>query len=235
MKYDFTLDMRVRRSHTLILGKVKPDSTVLELGASTGIMTNYMKNQLGCDVYICDIDEAAMQTAKQFAKGSWLGDLDTLQWAAAFDPVKFDYVICADVLEHLRNPGGVLALTKQALKDDGSVLLSMPNVAHNSVVYPLLENRFDYTEVGILDQTHLKFYTYPSLKRLCTDAGYTPVEEDAIYQAYEPPFAAKYPDAIRYRPYSHVFQFIFELQKTDYVTANGIGTVNKIEAYPHHG
>ena len=235
MKYDFALDMRVRRSHTLILQKVTPGSVVLELGASTGIMTNYMKNQLGCEVYICDIDETAMQIAKQFSNGSWLGDLDTLQWAEAFEPVKFDYVVCADVLEHLRNPEGVLAQTKSVLKDDGSVLLSMPNVAHNSVVLHLLENRFDYTEVGILDQTHLKFYTYPSLKRLCANAGYTPVEEDAIYQDYQPPFAAKFPIDIRYRPYSHVFQFIFELKKTDYVNKNGIGAVNKIEVNQYHG
>ena len=232
MKYDFCLDMRVRRSHTLILQKVRPGSVVLEFGAYTGIMTNYMKSQLGCDVYICDIDETTMQVAKEFAKGSWLGDLDTLQWAKAFEPVKFDYIVCADVLEHLRNPEGVLAKTMEVLKDDGSVLLSMPNVAHNSVVYPLLENRFDYTEVGILDQTHLKFYTYPSLKRLCAQAGYTPVEEDAIYQDYQPPYAAKYPDDIRFRPYSHVFQFIFELKKTAYVNENGIKTIDRIEAAP---
>lgn len=232
MKYDFYLDMRVRRSHTLILEKVKPGSVVLELGSSTGIMTNYMKNQLGCEVYICDIDETAIQTARQFANGSWLGDLDTLQWVKAFDPVKFDYVLCADVLEHLRNPEGVLAQTKEVLKDNGEVLLSMPNVAHNSVVYPLLENRFDYTEVGILDSTHLKFYTYPSLKKLCTEAGFTPVDEDAIYQDYQPAYAAKYPDHIRYRPYSHVFQFIFSLQKTQYVNDNGINIIDRIEAYP---
>lgn len=234
MKYDFYLDMRVRRSHTLILQKVRPGSVVLEFGAYTGIMTNYMKNQLGCEVYICDIDETTMQVAKEFASGSWLGDLDTLQWAKAFEPVKFDYVVCADVLEHLRNPEGVLAQTKDVLKDDGSILLSMPNVAHNSVVYPLLENHFDYTEVGILDQTHLKFYTYPSLKRLCVQAGYTPVEEDAIYQDYQPPYAAKYSDDIRYRPYSHVFQFIFELKKTAYVNENAVGTIDRIEANPRH-
>ncbi len=234
MKYDFYLDMSVRRSHTLILQKVRPGSVVLELGSATGIMTNYMAKQLGCAVYICDIDETAMQIAREFAKGSWLGDLDSLQWGKAFEPMKFDYVLCADVLEHLRNPEGVLAQTKDVLKDDGSVLISMPNVAHNSVVYPLLENRFDYTEVGILDQTHLKFYTYPSFKMLCAQAGYTPVDEDAIYEEYQPPFAAKYPDDIRYRPYSHVFQFIFELKKTAYANEHAITAINRIEAIPRH-
>lgn len=232
MKYDFYLDMRERRSHTLLLGKIKPQSVVLELGSSTGIMTNYLKNCLNCKVYICEIDEAAIQIARLFAEGSWLGDLDSMQWADFFGSMKFDYIICADVLEHLRNPEGVLRETGRLLEDDGSVLLSMPNVAHNSVVFNLLENRFEYTEVGILDKTHLKFYTYPSLKRLCFDAGYTPVDEDAIYQDYQPPFAADYPDFIKHRKYGHVFQFIFECKKSQYVQEHQINSIYQIVENP---
>jgi O-antigen biosynthesis protein len=232
MKYDFYLDMRERRSHTLILGKIKPQSVVLELGSSTGIMTNYLKNQLNCKVYICEIDKNSIQIARLYADGYWQGDLDSMKWADYFDSISFDYIICADVLEHLRNPEGVLHKTIGLLKEDGSVLLSMPNVAHNSVVYNLLENRFEYTEVGILDQTHLKFYTYPSLKRLCEDAGYTPVDEDAIYLEYQPPFAEKYPDFIRFRKYSHVFQFIFECKKTQYVLEHQIDCNNRIAESP---
>jgi 2-polyprenyl-3-methyl-5-hydroxy-6-metoxy-1,4-benzoquinol methylase len=232
MKYDFYLDMRERRSHTLLLQKIKPQSVVLELGSSTGIMTNYMKNTLHCRIYICEIDQTAIQIARLYADGSWQGDLDSMQWADFFSSIKFDYILCADVLEHLRNPEGVLKKTAGMLKENGSVLLSMPNVAHNSVVFDLIENRFDYTEVGILDQTHLKFYTYPSLVRLCTDAGYTPVEEDAIYQEYLPPDADKYPDFIKYRKYGNAFQFIFELKKTQYVQANQIPIIYKIEDPP---
>ncbi len=232
MKYDFYLDMRERRSHTLILGKVKPGSVVLELGPSTGIMTNYLKNNLNCKVYICEIDEASIQIARLYAEGFWLGDLDSLAWADFFASIKFDYILCADVLEHLRKPESVLQKTGGLLKEEGSVLLSMPNVAHNSVVFDLLDNKFEYTEVGILDKTHLKFYTYSSLKQLCLDAGYTPVEEDAIYLEYLPPGAEKYPDSILFRKYGHVFQFIFELKKTEYMQEHNIEPANKIIEYP---
>ena len=233
MKYDnFIIDMRDRRSHTVILEKIKPQTVVLELGSSTGLMTNYMKNHLQCKVFICEIDKDSIEKARQYAEGSWLGDLDTLQWTDAFGSIKFDYIICADVLEHLRCPEDVLRETVGLLKEEGSVLVSMPNVAHNSVVFNLLENRFEYTEVGILDETHLKFFTYPSLKKLCADAGYMVIEEDAIYQDYQPAWAAKYPDVVRYRKYCHIMQFIFELKKIRFAEENRIIPVNKIAEYP---
>jgi SAM-dependent methyltransferase len=233
MKYDnFFIDMRDRRSHTVILAKIKPQSVVLELGCATGLMTDYMKNRLGCKVYICEIDKDSIEKARQYAEGSWFGDLDTLEWVGAFEPLQFDYILCADVLEHLRSPEDVLRETAGLLKDDGSVLMSMPNVAHNSVVLNLLEDRFEYTEVGILDQTHLKFYTYPSLKQLCAGAGYAVVEEDAIYQDYQPVWAEKYPPNVRYRKYCHVMQFIFELKKKRYAEEQQITPVYKIKECP---
>lgn len=230
MRYDFKLDMRERRSHTMLLNKIRPGSVVLEMGCSTGIMTKYMSKELGCSVYVCDIDEEALRSARQYANGCWQGDLEEMGWADAFAGMLFDFILCADVLEHLRDPGAVLKRTADLLKEDGSVLLSMPNVAHDSVVYGLLQNRFEYTEVGLLDRTHLRFYTYPSLVRLCLDAGYTPVEEDAVYMEARPP--AGLPEWVTRRQFGRVFQFVFELKKTAYVQANGIDIIRKIKEYP---
>ena len=84
MKYDFSLNMDVRRSQTVILKMVKPQSIVLELGCYSGIMTNYMKNQLGCQVYVCEIDSQAIQFARQYAQDSWEGDIETLEWVEKF-------------------------------------------------------------------------------------------------------------------------------------------------------
>lgn len=230
MRYDFNLDMRERRSHTMILKKIEPGSSVLELGCSTGVMTRYLREALGCSVFVCDMDAEALKSAQRYADGYWLGDLEETGWADEFAGMQFDYILCADVLEHLREPAAVLKKTADLLKEDGSVLLSMPNVAHDSVVYGLLQNRFDYTEVGLLDRTHLRFYTYPSLVRLCLDAGYTPVEEDAVYMDAQPP--AGLPDLAANRQYGRVFQFIFELKKTAYAQENRINIVRKIKEYP---
>lgn len=228
MKYDFHLNMDVRRSQTVILKMVKPQSTVLELGCYSGIMTNYMKNQLGCKVYVCEIDSQALQFARQFAQDSWEGDIETLEWTEKFKDVKFDYVIFADVLEHLKNPPKVLKAVGNLLKDDGSILISVPNVAHNSVIYGLLHNQFQYAEYGLLDQTHLRFYTYFSLKKMCAGAGYTPVIEDAINEYFQPPFTECLQGTNLNQDLGNIFQFIFELKKTEYVTEHKITTINKI-------
>lgn len=229
MKYDeFCLDMNERRSQPELLKKVKPGSVVLELGPYTGIMTNYMKNSLNCKVYICEFDPVAIAYSKQYAEDAWQGDLETLDWVKKFENMKFDYIICADVLEHLREPLAVLRATKPLLKDDGSVLLSIPNIAHNSVIYGLLHNQFEYTINGILDQTHLRFFTYASAKRLCEDAGYTAVEQDAIHQDFTPP-ASDSPQGLPLnKEFGTVLQFLFELKKADYAAENHLPLVNKI-------
>lgn len=228
MKYDFCLDMNERRSQTVILNKVKPNSVVLELGPYKGVMTKYMKNVLGCRVYICELDQEAFEIARLYAEDAWQGNLETLDWVNKFNDIKFDYIICADILEHLKNPDAVLNATNGLLKEDGSILLSVPNIAHNSVIGELLQNQFEYADYGILDRTHLRFYTYSTLKKLCGKAGYIPVEEDAIYEPYYPP--ASLLGLALNKEYGDVLQFVFELKKSKYVFDHNIDAINKIHS-----
>lgn len=76
---------------------------------------------------------------------------------------KFDYVVCGDVLEHLRNPMYSLNILKSYLKDDGKVIASIPNVAHMSIKSNLLVNDFTYTPLGLLDETHIHLFTHKSI------------------------------------------------------------------------
>jgi len=232
LKYDFILNMKERRSQTLILKKIKRGSVVLELGSATGIMTRYMKEALDCKVYICEIDEQAIDIARQYAQDAWLGDIESLEWIKVFGQIKFDYIVCADVLEHLRDPAKILKEAGTLLKEEGSILISIPNVSHNDVVLPMLENRFEYTQVGILDSTHLRFFSYNTLLKMCFDTGYIVVEEEAIYENRKQKTGLEWPDSVKFRKFSHVFQFVFELKKIAYVLQNGILPVKKIEEYP---
>src|SRR5205814_3929808 len=97
-----------------------------------------------------------------------IADLD-----AGIPPLEgaFDAIVCADVLEHLRDPRAALAALGRALADDGQVLVSIPNVAHLWMRLSLLAGRFEYAERGILDRTHLRFFTRRTLVTLLTDAG----------------------------------------------------------------
>lgn len=227
LKYDFYLNMNERRSETVLLKKIRPNSTVLEFGCYTGIMTGYMKNYLGCKVYVCEIDPQALQYARPYAERAWQGNIETLEWLQEFQGIQFDYILFADVLEHLRNPELVLQSAGDLLKEGGSVLLSVPNVAHNSIIYGLLHNQFEYTEFGLLDKTHLRFYTYYSLKELCQQAGYTTVEEDSINEYFKPPTNSLQELSLN-KDFGNIFQFLFELKKSDYVTSHNIPMRNKL-------
>jgi 2-polyprenyl-3-methyl-5-hydroxy-6-metoxy-1,4-benzoquinol methylase len=84
---------------------------------------------------------------------------------------RFDRIVYADVLEHLADPLAVLLALNRAVKRDGEVIISVPNVAHLWIRLSLLVGRFDYMDRGVLDRTHLRFFTNRSLLRLARAAG----------------------------------------------------------------
>ncbi|MFO0555183.1 MAG: methyltransferase domain-containing protein [Polyangiaceae bacterium] len=83
----------------------------------------------------------------------------------------FDLVVCADVLEHLRDPAATLRALVEHLEEEGRVIVSLPNVAVWTVRLGLLAGRFDYEDSGVLDRTHLRFFTERSARALCEEAG----------------------------------------------------------------
>ena len=102
----------------------------------------------------------------------------------------FDAIICADVLEHLVEPLGTLRGLTAWLKPGGRIVISIPNVAHVLIRLSLLAGRFDYFDRGILDRTHLRFFTQRSIERLIAAAGLVIVRRTAtalpVYQVVPP-------------------------------------------------
>ena len=72
---------------------------------------------------------------------------------------KFDYIICADVLEHLKNPWQAMRNLARFLKREGKMVISLPNIGHISIISGLLQGDWNYREAGLLDRTHLRFFT----------------------------------------------------------------------------
>ena len=85
----------------------------------------------------------------------------------------FDVALAADVLEHLRDPDRALQLIRSLVRPEGRLIVSLPNVAHASVRLPLLFGRFRYGRTGILDETHLRLYTYTTARELVESGGFT--------------------------------------------------------------
>jgi SAM-dependent methyltransferase len=86
--------------------------------------------------------------------------------------VRPDIIICADVLEHLRDPWTVLAWLRTLPAPGGRAVISVPNIAHWTARRALLRGRFDYTDFGLLDRTHLRFFTRATAAELARRAGF---------------------------------------------------------------
>ena len=150
-------------------------SRVLEFGCATGYMSRVLRDDRGCRVTGFECSAAAAQQAAPFCERLIVGDIeDEARWAQLTGP--YDVVMFADVLEHLRDAETVLRRARELLVADGFLLISMPNVAHHTVRWQLLRGRFDYTESGLLDDTHLRFYTRSSTLALLRRCGFR-VEE----------------------------------------------------------
>ncbi|GFO71435.1 O-antigen biosynthesis protein [Bathymodiolus japonicus methanotrophic gill symbiont] len=172
-KYQFTLDTTEKNdSHMGLVTRIKPNQRVLELGCSSGYLSKFLQQDLACEVVGVDIDSHALQQAAPFCVQTIVADLDTETWLTEIQGQQFDVVLCADVLEHLKNTAAMLASLKPFLHADSCLLASVPNVAHASIRLELLQGHFDYESLGLLDDTHLHFYTRDGLIAMLMQAGY---------------------------------------------------------------
>ncbi len=158
-------------THHQILTRVRTNSRVLEFGCASGHMSKVLKEDLNCRVTGVERNEKSARQAKQYCERVVIGDIETLDYEKEF-PERFDVVLFSDVLEHLKEPDRILRTVRNMLTPDGFVLASIPNIAHASVTLPLLEGEFDYQSLGILDKTHLRFYTKSSVEELFEACGY---------------------------------------------------------------
>ena len=206
--------------------RVKPHKRVLELGCSSGYLSKYLTEELACHVVGVDLNSEALQQAAPFCQQTIVADLDNDAWLKEIEGQKFDVVLCADVLEHLKNPAAMLTSLKPFLHQESILLASVPNVAHVSVRLELLQGHFDYESLGLLDDTHLHFYTRDGLLTMLMQAGYECCDisysiNDMADQAIDQHLASAglvASDAARkflHAPDAVAFQYIIEARPVD--------------------
>ncbi|UQX87557.1 methyltransferase domain-containing protein [Jatrophihabitans telluris] len=158
-------------SHSFLVDMVGSNKRVLDVGCDTGYLGEVL-GAVGNKVWGFEISEATAAQARTRLVDCAVGDLEQTDLASVFEPGSFDVVIFGDVLEHLRDPLPVLRSTRRLLAAGGSVLLSTPNIAHGDVRLALLHGQFRYNKLGILDETHTRFFTAESLVSFARDAGF---------------------------------------------------------------
>ena len=144
---------------------------VLDVGCWTGEVGRILTER-GCAVTGIEIDAEAARLAEKVLDRVVVADLDAQPLTELVEPGTFDVVIFADVLEHLLDPRAALEQARELLAPGGRVVISIPNVTHGSVRLALLQGRWRTTDTGLLDHTHIKFYSREGLVGLFTDAGY---------------------------------------------------------------
>ena len=144
---------------------------ILEIGCACGatllsIKNNYPNSQL----YGIEINENSAKIAKCFAD---VCDVNIEKSNLPYEEEFFDYIMFGDVLEHLNNPEKVLKNMKKYLKKDGYILASIPNVMHYTVVRDLINGNWTYQDAGILNRTHVRFFTKNEIEKMFNEAGYS--------------------------------------------------------------
>jgi len=178
--YDMTVDPDApNNTHAFALAMVGHNKSVLEVGCAIGYITKAMVKR-GCKVVGIEIDPAAAALAEEWAERVVVGDIDRGEVWNQVDDESFDVVLCGDVLEHLRDPLGALRSAVHKLKPDGVVVASFPNVAHGDVRLSLLQGDFAYRELGLLDRTHMRFFTLETIRELFEEAGLLVVDTKRV-------------------------------------------------------
>ena len=159
-------------AHMLVVDLVEEGARVLEFGCATGYMSEVLKSRKGCTVTGIEIDPEAGELAKEHCDRVIIGDAEELDYDELLGKERFDTVLFVDVLEHLKAPGSVLERIRPFLSRRGAVVASIPNIAHGSVRLALLAGEFRYRRVGLLDDSHLRFFTREGIQDLFEGEGF---------------------------------------------------------------
>jgi len=170
--YQRTLDLSGEDSIAKLARWVPPASRVLELGPATGYFTRFLNESLRCTVDAVELSPEMAEQARPWCRHLAIGDLEQLDLASTFQGETYDVIVCADVLEHLRDPWRFVERLAEHLASAGRLLVSVPNTAYAGLLIELMRGDFRYREEGLLDRSHLRFFTFDSLRDMLGTAGW---------------------------------------------------------------
>jgi methionine biosynthesis protein MetW len=160
-------------THSQVIAWVSDGARVLELGCASGQVGRVLVGQKHCSVTGVEIDSAAAGEARDAGLTVHQGSLCDADFRAQIQGT-YDFVIAADVLEHLADPDPVLEHVKRWLAPGGFAIIAVPNIASWNVRFRLFfGGHFEYEETGVMDRTHVHFFTYDTFHALLAKQGWT--------------------------------------------------------------
>jgi 2-polyprenyl-3-methyl-5-hydroxy-6-metoxy-1,4-benzoquinol methylase len=181
-KYSENIPEDAKGTLEWMIDDISPKATLLDFGCSTGYFGKIIKNLKQAEVYGIELSDDVKQAA-EVLDGVYSFDLDG-DWPEPVYERTYDYLFMGDILEHLKNPSLVLEKSLKLLKKNGKLFVSTPNVAHISTRLELMLGNFTYETIGILDNTHLKYFTLNSFTNMANDTGYKITSVDYALNDY---------------------------------------------------
>lgn len=144
--------------------------SILDLGCSDGTLSSGFKDK-GVEVVGLELSQPLFKEAEKKLSRVFLCNVE--EFIPPYPERYFGCILYADILEHLRDPSAILRKYKHFLRDDGFIVASIPNVRYYKLILKLLfSGVWDYMDSGILDRSHLRFFTIVNMKELISEAGY---------------------------------------------------------------
>lgn len=206
-KSGYGISKRRLSSITNLIGDLK-DKDVLDIGCGNGFLGNHFKSLGAKSADGCDISKEAVKKATEVLDFVVECDLEVDDFSEKFLGKKYDVIVATELIEHLFKPDIFVEKIKPLLKENGVLILTTPNFLVWTNRLRMLFGQFEYTKTGFLDEGHIHFFTYTSLKKMLKENGYQVVDENNIYHPKIPSFIA------RYIPKLSVFQMVFKCVKS---------------------
>jgi 2-polyprenyl-3-methyl-5-hydroxy-6-metoxy-1,4-benzoquinol methylase len=148
---------------------------VLDVGCGVGQAARFLQKKNN-RVFGITYSEKEALLAEQWMEKVCIADINQMV-ELPFEDIDFDVVIFGDILEHLVSPQKLLSITSKRLSPGGAIFVSLPNVANVRIRLSLLAGKFEYQKSGILDDTHLRFFTLKTSRELLSHTGFVVVRE----------------------------------------------------------
>ena len=154
---------------------------ILEIGCAEGAMGELLKKRYNCKYVGVEVNSEVARKAEERLDRVIISDVErtNIEELCITEP-GFDYIIYGDVLEHLYDPWTVIHEHKKVLKDDGYIVVSIPNVRNLQIIEALVNGSWTYKDEGILDATHLRFFTLQEIKKMLASCGYKIVDVKCV-------------------------------------------------------
>jgi len=211
-----TTDKQYAAFRPELLELISPHSRkILDVGCADGQLGLALRTRFGAEVWGVEISPTMAETARQRMDTVLSGPIEEMLPLLPDD--YFDAVILADVLEHLADPYTILFELKKKANDNGSFIASLPNVGHWSIIKNLLNGSWRYKDYGLMDSSHLRWFTRETIYDLFGEAGLfikdmavTVVECEKIPQLFLDACAKIGINNVRLRDESRVFQYLIK-------------------------